>query len=237
MAICERSLCLACQSTETPLVIIPLADLDSARPSPLRESKTVRQWVSGLLGTSQPPQVACLATVPLSSTSGTAPSRSLLAVLYTSGLLSVWEAASGRHLCQTIVGSGADGRHVDTSAPPVTVTGMYDPFRSLRLPWTCMRIDCIEPVARGSAGMRLVGIHRGTCNLHLCLVCSSHVAVGCVHALSFCVRKQQLPPSNAVHQSLMDDTHAGKLHTVLQLLLLLYTYVVTVEHRLQTPTS
>lgn len=129
MTICQSTLCLACQSTETPLVTIPVSDLASARTTPLRESKTVRQWVSGLLGTSQPPQIACLATVPLwpnDSASTAASPHSLLAVLYTNGLLSVWEAASGRHLCQMIVGSGADGRHADSGAQPVTVSGLCD---------------------------------------------------------------------------------------------------------------
>lgn len=132
MAICEQTLCFACQSAETPLITIPLADLASARPSPLRESRTVRQWVSGLLGTSQPPQVACLAALPLSPASpSTAPAspESLLAVLYTNGLLSVWEAGSGRHLCQTIVGSGADGGHADPTTPTDTVTGMCASLR------------------------------------------------------------------------------------------------------------
>lgn len=147
MAICEQTLCLACQSAETPLITIPLADLASARPSPLRESKTVRQWVSGLLGTSQPPQVACLAALPLSPASPSAAAaspRNFLAVLYTNGLLSVWEAASGRHLCQTIVGSGADGRHTDPNAPPVTVTGMCDS------PQLCA-LFCMPPIPTGSS--------------------------------------------------------------------------------------
>lgn len=129
MAICEKTLCLACQSTETPLVTIPLSDLASARPNPLRESKTVRQWVGSLLGTTQPPQVACLATVPVTHNVpqiGSTPG-SLLAVLYTSGLLSIWEAASGRHLCQTIVGQGPDGQK-EAGMPHVSVTGMCAAF-------------------------------------------------------------------------------------------------------------
>lgn len=127
MAICQGTLCLACHSAETPLITVPLSDLATARPAPLRESRTVRQWVSGLLGTSQPPQVACIATVPLAPAdpaAAMASPHSFLAVLYTNGLLSIWEAGSGRHLCQMIVGPGADGRHAESDTPPVAVSGL-----------------------------------------------------------------------------------------------------------------
>ena len=110
--------CLACKSTEQPLIVLRLDDLHKARHMPLREGKSVRQWISGYLGTSQPPCVACMVNVPVSG------SPDVLAVLYTSGLLSVWEPDSGRHLCQMAVGAAATPQQ-EGPAQPFAVTGLY----------------------------------------------------------------------------------------------------------------
>lgn len=117
MEICNGMLCLACNSTETPLIVLRLDDLAKGRPMPLREGKSVMQWVSGMLGTSQPSCVACMVNVPVQG----APDA--LAVLYTSGLLSVWEPNTGRHLCQMMVGAAANPQQ-EGPPQPFTVSGL-----------------------------------------------------------------------------------------------------------------
>lgn len=120
MEICNGMLCLACNSTETPLVALRLDDLSKARLVPLREGKSVMQWVSGILGTSQPTCVACMVNVPVAG------ACNVLAVLYTSGLLSMWEPSSGRHLCQMGVGATTQMQQ-EGSAKPFTVSGLCVP--------------------------------------------------------------------------------------------------------------
>jgi hypothetical protein len=124
MEICNGMLCLACHSAEMPLIVLRLDDLSKARPVPLREGKSVSQWISGILGTAQPPLVACMVNVPVPGASH------VLAVLYTSGLLSVWEPNTGRHLCQMAVGAAADLQQ-EGPAQPFTVSGLCVPISSL----------------------------------------------------------------------------------------------------------
>eukprot|EP00892_Ulva_mutabilis_P004575 jgi/Ulvmu1/248/UM001_0252.1 len=191
MAVCQHTLCLACQSTETPLIAIPLSELAAARPGPLRESKTVRQWVSGLLGTSQPPQIACLAAVPLlpadSASTKSSPHR-LLAVLYTNGLLSVWEADSGRHLCQMMVGSLANGQHAEAGAPPVSVSGLAAcdwpgaPGSAMLITQTD-ELSGMRSARRTFAVARLTATHNGrSASLALVDTLNMSAVAACTHA-------------------------------------------------------
>jgi hypothetical protein len=106
------------------VIVLRLDDLSKARPMPLREGKSVSQWISGILGTSQPPFVACMVNVPVPG------GRHALAVLYTSGLLSVWEPSTGRHLCQMAVGAAADLQQ-EGPAQPFTVSGLCAPIAFL----------------------------------------------------------------------------------------------------------
>ena len=149
MEICNGMVCLACNSTEQPLIVLRLYDLHKARHMPLREGKSVREWISGYLGTSQPPCVACMVNVPVPGC------PDALAVLYTSGLLSVWEPDSGRHLCQMVVGAAANAQQ-EGPTQPFTVSGLYASSSLTDVPWFSPAFDSMQRAKRPSTRRRLI---------------------------------------------------------------------------------
>jgi hypothetical protein len=208
METCNGMLCLACASTETPLIALPLNELAKARPVPLRESRSVRQWISGMLGTLQPSQVACMVNVPMPGC------PDALAVLYTSGLLSIWEPAAAWHLCQMAVGRPSQPGG-DSASLPFSVASLYASGR---------RADVVGVVLRGTALCRLPAVVlRAHCTTaqHSALACRVACSWPCDSAQSCALLFTQVDElsgirstSSTVSAIRLAAAHGGRTATV-----------------------
>jgi hypothetical protein len=119
---CHGTLCIAAASAERAVLTLPLDAPNAVHVRPLREARGVLAWVSDtVLGAASLPAVAAMATARPSEER----SAEVLAVLYSSGLLSVWDPAAQRHLCQADLSRSGSGAAASAAAQPGTeMTGM-----------------------------------------------------------------------------------------------------------------